>query len=901
MAIPLPTIRASISLSAADPISSTEGSSTGLVTLATLQDSNPNAPASDFANTVSIAWGDGSSSPATLVSQGSGAFQVQGSHTYLEERRYAITISASDVGGSTAQPATTHAYVADAPISISSDNNLVFTEGQPFSNQVIATLYDTDVLNTDSTDFTGSVAFGDGGSAPLSFKSLGTGQFAVMASYTYLEEGNYGMNIQVRDIAQSASASPAVYVADAPISLSPAVQVRGTEGLSTGLVTVATLTDTNPNAPISDFTNNVTINWGDGNSSPATLAAQGSGVFLVQGSYTYAEEGIYNVTVSASDKGGSVAPAVPPTIADIVDAPISLTPQPVGVIEQTPTGTMTIATLNDTNTANTDATDFQGTFQCSDGTSGQLSFVNESSGVFAVQIPSDTFSDEGTFTVSYSAVDHYQSASNTTQISVAEGAMGVSLGASVLQASSDGMDPQNIVPLSITTHYEADASWSLSLSASGANEVDVWQTPTPGPGDTPLLGLVNGSVVSSTYWPTGEQPPSTLYVGAYAASTTMTDIQFALAEGEPNAPSTTATSQPVPAVFPHIMSAADPNGDKMTDLTNKTRNILVGQIVHDTVKLEGPQALTQNATYQWDNPPGVTEYSYTQTATNARTVDLIGDNGALPNGGPHTGTQQQDIQFFWVSTTAAAPNPDTDKLSVAVTLNNGNKLNKVSTTCQVFAPQANIQITQGNVGIWVYQGQQVMGLGPAGGNGYGIGWTTTVATPAGNGFGQGEFNYLQLFKNNRTRTVNAVNQHLNVNGQWMLDNNWNPYKPALDPNTNQPVTPFNAPNGGQAWMTDAGPGFSIDAPAVSYGLAGMTYLKMLDEANTYVMYLPPGTGSQWVPLVMEDWSYAAVADTTTGPFVFNATSSWKSLPNFAPATNEPTWTQPPAAPAWVND
>jgi len=238
---------------------------------------------------------------------------------------------------------------------------------------------------------------------------------------------------------------------------------------------------------------------------------------------------------------------------------------------------------------------------------------------------------------------------------------------------------------------------------------------------------------------------------------------------------------------------------------------------------------------------------------------------------------------------------------VTVALNNGAKLNKVSTTCQVFAPQANIQVDQGTTEVYADQTGSWLGLGPANGFAYGIGWHTTVSTPPGNGFAQGEFNYLQLVKAARTRAFNNVAQHDNLNGMWMLDGNLNPYPPAVDPNTKAPFTPFNAPNGAKAWMTDGGPGFALDAPALPWGVGGVSAVTASDYFNTYVMYLPPGTGSQWVPLQMEEWSYAAVADSTTGVLTYNAKSSWQSIPAYKAVPTEPTWTQPTIVGAWVNN
>jgi hypothetical protein len=84
------------------------------------------------------------------------------------------------------------------------------------------------------------------------------------------------------------------------------VGLTGTEGSTTGTATVATFTDANPNATVSDFA--ATINWGDGTSTAGTVVAQ-NGSFAVEGAHTYADDGQYTGNVTINDVGGSVVSA----------------------------------------------------------------------------------------------------------------------------------------------------------------------------------------------------------------------------------------------------------------------------------------------------------------------------------------------------------------------------------------------------------------------------------------------------------------------------------------------------------------------------------------------------------------------------------------------------------------
>src|SRR5207244_5613012 len=105
---------ATLSATGSFTVSATEGSDPGSQTVATFTDANPAALLADFSATID--WGDGSSPTAGALSQPGStgtAFVVSGSHTYAEEGSFTISVTITDVGGSTA-PATSTASVADA-------------------------------------------------------------------------------------------------------------------------------------------------------------------------------------------------------------------------------------------------------------------------------------------------------------------------------------------------------------------------------------------------------------------------------------------------------------------------------------------------------------------------------------------------------------------------------------------------------------------------------------------------------------------------------------------------------------------------------------------------------------------------------------------------------------------
>jgi hypothetical protein len=67
--------------------------------------------------------------------------------------------------------------------------------------------------------------------------------------------------------------------------------------------TVATFTDDNPNAVPKDFT--ATITWGDGHTSPGTIAGPANGAFTVSGTNTFGTLGSFPISVLVQDLGGN--------------------------------------------------------------------------------------------------------------------------------------------------------------------------------------------------------------------------------------------------------------------------------------------------------------------------------------------------------------------------------------------------------------------------------------------------------------------------------------------------------------------------------------------------------------------------------------------------------------------
>src|SRR4029077_6452994 len=104
--------------------------------------------------------------------------------------------------------------------------------------------------------------------------------------------------------------------------------VSATEGIAFS-GQVASFTDANPSAPLSDFTTAsalASINWGDGTPTTTGTITQPGGLgtpFVVSGTHTYADEGSHTITITITDKGGSTAK--PTATAIVADAALTAT------------------------------------------------------------------------------------------------------------------------------------------------------------------------------------------------------------------------------------------------------------------------------------------------------------------------------------------------------------------------------------------------------------------------------------------------------------------------------------------------------------------------------------------------------------------------------------------------
>jgi hypothetical protein len=172
--------------------SATEGSAfSGIV--AHFTDADPNGQVSDY--TATIDWGDGTTTPGTITANSGGGFDVSGSHTYLEEGGYVVTVQIADVGGATADTRDT-TTVLDAPLT-GMGIPITATGGTPFSGKV-AHFTDADP-NGQVSDYFVTIDWGDSTTSAAAITANSGGGFDVNGAHTYADNSPHNITINILD------------------------------------------------------------------------------------------------------------------------------------------------------------------------------------------------------------------------------------------------------------------------------------------------------------------------------------------------------------------------------------------------------------------------------------------------------------------------------------------------------------------------------------------------------------------------------------------------------------------------------------------------------------------------------------------------------------------------------
>jgi hypothetical protein len=370
---------AASSLNAGLPITVPEQTAFVNQVVATITDAS--ATASDYSATID--WGDGSNSTGQVVDgTQSGVFQVLGAHTYADEGGYTVIPSIRKNGGF-ASTVSLLATVTDPPIVASGGYTIAAVEGTPPAFQLLATFTDPAPETTLPLPYSAAINWGDGSvTAGVVSYNAALGQFQVMggSDHTYTTSGNQTVIVTLKH-----DNTPAVTVSDTAMVSDPAIVAQGgftyaaNEGNAPANQKLATFTDPGGAAPLSHYS--ATIDWGDGQSTPGTVAGSGN-QFSVLGAHAYAEEGSGVIQIVINhDASPSVTVSSTYNIADPAVQLVASTLTATEGISVSPTA---LATFTDPGGPE-DVGDYTAQIDWGDGnvSSGEIS-LSSGSGVYSV-------------------------------------------------------------------------------------------------------------------------------------------------------------------------------------------------------------------------------------------------------------------------------------------------------------------------------------------------------------------------------------------------------------------------------------------------------------------------------------------------------------------------------------
>jgi PKD repeat protein len=387
-------------------------------TLATFTDSDGNQSTGPYlSNNTTVDFGDGSpivtyNSPNPLtINWVNNQFVLQAPHLYSQEGYYPITVKIVDTDGATATVISnanvTHAALT-ATNQVPSTLNLLTFSG------TVATFSDGDSA-TIATPYSALIQWGDSQFSWGTINYVSPGSFSVSSTHTFATTGSDTVTVLITDSdGSTVSTSGTVTISQTgPLAITPAANLSGTEGMPISNLTLATFTDTDGNTLASAYANS-TINWGDGNTTSASIT--GTGPFTLAGSHTYAEDGSYRVIISVIDSDGAQIQAAP--TLTVADAALSASGTTLSATAGTPLSAVTVGSFTDAYTAASMTDD---SIQVNWGDNSPMTSASPSgSGGSYNIVGGHLYATAGTFTATITVTDKGgQTATASTTINVA--------------------------------------------------------------------------------------------------------------------------------------------------------------------------------------------------------------------------------------------------------------------------------------------------------------------------------------------------------------------------------------------------------------------------------------------------------------------------------------------------
>jgi hypothetical protein len=193
------------------------------------------------------------------------------------------------------------------------------------------------------------------------------------------------------------SPSAQSFVIEQPIIAQPTT-FSATEGVSFSGA-VATATDADPKSTAAEYT--ATIQWGDASTSTGTISGPTGGPFTISGTHTYAEDGIYSVTVTITDIDTGANTSTVTSRANVADSPLAARCATPATSLLSFSGS--VATFTDGNPGAT-SSDFTAIVDWGDASNSAGTISGPTGGPFTVS-GSHVYSSTGDHTISVSIVD----------------------------------------------------------------------------------------------------------------------------------------------------------------------------------------------------------------------------------------------------------------------------------------------------------------------------------------------------------------------------------------------------------------------------------------------------------------------------------------------------------------
>jgi hypothetical protein len=261
-------------------------------------------------HTATVDWGDGSGVQNATVIAGVGAGALGGTHVYGDNGNYTVTVSVADNNGGSASQKFDVLVKNLPPVLVTATDQTV-NEGQllDLSAQggapALGLFVDPGFLDT----HTATVNWGDGSPTQNATVSEAMGAGALGGTHTYADNGSYTVTVTVTDDdGGSDSEAFNVMVKNVPPVLVVAADQTVNEGqlldLSAqgGAQALGLFIDQG----VLD-THTATVNWGDGSPTQNATVSEAMGAGAIGGTHTYADNGLYTVTVIVTDDDGGSA------------------------------------------------------------------------------------------------------------------------------------------------------------------------------------------------------------------------------------------------------------------------------------------------------------------------------------------------------------------------------------------------------------------------------------------------------------------------------------------------------------------------------------------------------------------------------------------------------------------